>query len=96
MKNRHRLIPFSKLKADLMKDPEFVREYDKLETEFQIARQLIDARAKHNLSQEELAIKVKTGQAVISRIEGTAKMPTIPLLQRIARALDTKFTITIQ
>ena len=68
MKNK-KWITHKELKEKLMKDPEFVKEYNKLETEFQIAGQMIEARIKQNITQEELAKKVKTGQAVISRLE---------------------------
>lgn len=95
MKNKHKLIPFEKLKADLMKDPEFRREYEKLEPEFQIARQMIEARIKKKMSQEELAKRAETGQAVISRLEGMNAKPSISLLRRIARALNTKITVTV-
>jgi len=95
MKNKN-WITHKELKAELMKDPEFVKEYEKLETEFQIARQIIDARLKKNLSQEELAKKVGTGQAVISRLEGMNGKPSISLLERVARALGIKMNITIQ
>jgi len=95
MKNK-KWTTHGELKAQLMKDPEFVKEYDKLEAEFQIASQMIEARIKQNISQEELAKKVKTGQAVISRLEGANGKPSISLLERIARALNIKFNITIQ
>jgi len=48
------------------------------------------------MSQEELARKAKTGQAVISRLEGMNAKPSLSLLERIARALNTKISITIQ
>lgn len=79
-----------------MKDPEYRREYEKLESEFQIARQIIAARVKQKMSQEELAKKAGTGQAVISRLEGMDGKPSISLLERIARALNTKIRVTIQ
>lgn len=79
-----------------MKDPEYRREYEKLEIEFQIARQIIGARIKRKMSQEELAEKAGTGQAVISRLEGMNAKPSISLLERIARALNTKIRVTIQ
>ncbi len=78
-----------------MKDPEFRREYEKLETEFQVARQILDARLKKKISQEQLARKVGTGQAVISRLEGMNGKPSISLLERVAKALNTKINITI-
>lgn len=96
MKNRKNLIPFEKLHAEWMKDPEFRREYEKLQPEFQIASQMIDARIKQDMSQEELAKKVGTGQAVISRLEGMNAKPSISLLSRVARALNIKISITIQ
>jgi len=78
-----------------MKDPEFRREYEALEPEFQIARQMIGARIKKKISQEELAKKVGTGQAVISRLEGMNASPSLSLLKRVARALDIKIQLSI-
>ncbi|MEK7521886.1 MAG: helix-turn-helix transcriptional regulator [Patescibacteria group bacterium] len=79
-----------------MKDPKYRREWKKLEPEYQIARQVIGARLKKKMTQGELAKKVGTGQAVISRLEGMSAKPSISLLQRVARALDTKLQLTIQ
>jgi len=78
-----------------MKDPEFRREYEKLEPEFQIARQIIGARIKNKMTQADLAKKAKTGQAVISRLEGMNAKPSISLLSRVAKALGTKIQITV-
>ncbi len=96
MNKKVKWITHEELKTDLMKNLGFRREYEKLETEFQIARQIIGARIKKKMSQEELAKKVNTGQAVISRLEGMNGKPSISLLERVARALETKFSITIQ
>ena len=79
-----------------MKDPEFRREYEKLEPEFEIARQMIGARIKKKMTQEELAKKAGTGQAVISRLEGMNAKPSISLLKRIADALEIPIRITIK
>ena len=79
-----------------MKDPGFRRTYQTLEPEFQIARQMIEARIKRKMTQEELARRAKTGQAVISRLEGMNAKPSISLLERVARALNTKIHVTIQ
>lgn len=83
------------LHREWMKDPGYRRAYEDLEAEFQIARQIIGARLKRKMSQEDLAKKVGTGQAVISRLEGMNAKPSISLLSRIAKALDTKINITI-
>ncbi len=96
MRNRSRLMPFKKLKADLMKNPEFQREYDKVEAEFQIAQQIIEARTKQKLSQKELARRMGTGQAVVSRLEGMNARPSLSLLERVARALKIELTLTVR
>ena len=86
---------FHELKKKWMKNPEFVRESERFEPHYQIARQMIGARIKKKMSQEELAKKVGTGQAVISRLEGMNARPSISLLKRVADALDTPIKITI-
>lgn len=90
-----KLISAEELHKEWMEDPKYCREYEKLETEFQIARQIIGARIKKKMSQEELARRASTGQAVISRLEGMNGKPSISLLEKIARALNTKISVTI-
>jgi len=90
MKTKPKGIPFEKLKADLMKDPAFRREYEKLEPEFAIVRAIVEARAKKNISQEELAKRMGTGQAVISRLESANASPSLSLIKRLAEALNLK------
>ena len=86
----------SELKKKWMRDPEFVSEWEKLQPHYQIARQMIGARIKRKMTQEELAEKVGTGQAVISRLEGMNAKPSISLLKRVADALETPIKITIK
>ena len=83
------------LHREWMKDPEYHHEYEKLEPEFQIAKQIIGARIKNKMTQEQLAKKAGTAQAVISRLENMTGKPSISLLQKITHALNTKITITI-
>lgn len=90
-----KFVSAEKLHQEMMKDPGYRREYEKLETEFQIADQMIGARIKQKMSQEELAKKANTGQAVISRLEGMNAKPSISLLERVAKTLQIKFHLTI-
>lgn len=90
---RPRYIRHEEWKAELMKDPEFVREYEKLQPEFEIARQIIDARIKKKMTQKEIAKRAGTGQAVISRMEGANASPSLDLLKRLAEALGKKLVI---
>ena len=93
--NKQKWIDADVLHRQMMKDPNYRRAYEDLETEFQIARQMIEARVKKKMSQEELARKANTGQAVISRLEGMNAKPSISLLERVAKALNIKFHLTI-
>lgn len=91
-----KLISAEEVHKKWMKEPDYRHEYEKLQTEFQIADQIIGARIKKKMSQEELAKRVGTGQAVISRLEGMNASPSLSLLKRVASALETKIKITIQ
>lgn len=72
-----------------LKDEEFRLEYEDLEEEFTIAREVIALRQKHNLTQKELAERVGTSQPAIARLEsGSYKNLSLSFIRRIARALD--------
>ncbi|OGM28317.1 hypothetical protein A2962_00540 [Candidatus Woesebacteria bacterium RIFCSPLOWO2_01_FULL_39_61] len=76
-----------------LKNPKFKKEWDKLQPQFEITRELIKARIEGKISQRELAKRAKTTQAVLSRIENMTVSPSIGLLQKIASALDKKLEI---
>lgn len=48
-----------------MKDPEFVREYEEIEPEYQIACAIIDAQIKNKITQKELAEKAGTSRNTV-------------------------------
>lgn len=77
-----------------LRDPEFKKEWDRLEPAYQAQRALIKARIETKMSQRQLAKKAKTTQAVISRIENMTVSPSINLLQRIAEAFGKKLKIS--
>lgn len=74
----------------LLANPKVKKAYDDLQPEFAIAESIIEARIKRNISQEELARKMGTGQAVISRLEGANASPSLSLIKRLASALGLK------
>ncbi|MFH2085928.1 MAG: helix-turn-helix transcriptional regulator [bacterium] len=73
--------------ARLMKKPTFRREWEKSETQYQLGKQIIEARMSRKYSQSELAKRAGTTQAVISRIESAYVSPSFQLINRIAQAL---------
>ncbi|MDO8470855.1 MAG: helix-turn-helix transcriptional regulator [bacterium] len=80
---------------ELLKNPEFKKEWEDSEVDFQIGCKLIEARLKRKLSQRDLAKRIGISQAAISRIEGMEGNPSLSLLKRIAHGLGTKLQISL-
>lgn len=78
-----------------LKDPEFRKAWEESELEYLLAKQLIEKRLEKKMSQRDLAKRVKTTQAVISRIETMQANPSISLLKRIAQTLNLKLNLTL-
>lgn len=96
MRNKIREYTFRDDLKKRLKDPEFKKAWEKSELEYQLATQLIEARLAKNLSQRDLARKMKTSQAVVSRLESMNANPSLSLLKRITQALDVKLTINFR
>ena len=84
------------LHDDMMQsDAEYAREYAELEEEFSLAREVIQARRLANLTQQELADKMNTTQAVIARMEG-GSLPSMRTLERLAAATGTQLRVSFE
>jgi len=71
-----------------LKDPEFKKEYDALQPEFEVIRAIAEARASMNLTQQELSERTGINQADISKLENGTRNPSVRLLQRLAEGMD--------
>jgi ribosome-binding protein aMBF1 (putative translation factor) len=80
---------------DLVKDPDYRREY--LETRFasQIAIQVIRWRTEHGLTQTKLAEMLGMRQPNIARLEAGEHTPSLDTLSRLSSGLGISFTIAI-
>ena len=76
-----------------LKNNEFKKEYDNLEPEYQIIREIIRAREEQNITQVELSNLTGISQADISRLENGESNPTISILKRIADAFGKQLEI---
>jgi ribosome-binding protein aMBF1 (putative translation factor) len=79
-----------------LKSPKYKKSYDALEGEYAFIGSLIDARATAGLTQAELALKMKTTQSAIARLEGGKANPSTRTLQKLAAATGTKLKITFE
>lgn len=88
-------LSLEKLKKEMLTDEGFRREYEKLEPEFELARQVIKFRIKNKMSQAELAKKAETAQPVISRIESGTANPRLDTIEKVSKALGKKITLKL-
>jgi ribosome-binding protein aMBF1 (putative translation factor) len=86
---------YKDLRSELLEDRQVQAEYEKLGPQFDVISQLIEARHKSGLSQKDLASKIGTKQSAISRLEAGNTNPSLGLLEKISKALNTRFVIQI-
>jgi transcriptional regulator with XRE-family HTH domain len=77
-------------------DPEYMEEYERLSTEFELAKAIIEARTKAGLTQEELADRMKTSQSAVARMESGKGLPSASTLKKLAQATGTHLKITFE
>ena len=87
---------FRKHLNEKLKDEQFKEEWDNLELRYAVIKQLIKLRNSYNLSQAQLAEKLNTTQAVISRIENGTVNIGIDFLERLAKAFNKRVEIKIR
>jgi ribosome-binding protein aMBF1 (putative translation factor) len=83
-------------KRELLSDPDVKKEYERLAPEYAIISQLITIRAKKGLTQSDLAKKLGTKQSAIARLESGKCNPTLEFLQKTAKALGQKLTVSFE
>ncbi|MGA7327828.1 MAG: helix-turn-helix domain-containing protein [Rhodomicrobium sp.] len=65
-----------------------------LETEAAIAREMIEARTRAGLTQDELASRMETSRTVIARLERGQSLPSTRTLKRFAAATGSRLAIS--
>ena len=96
MNNRkNKRIPASKtheeMVAEWMKDPAFKAEYDALEEEYKLLREMLQARKRAGLTQEDVAIRMGTKAPAVARLEASSARerhsPSVNTLRKYAQAV---------
>lgn len=91
-----KLIPVEESFAEWRKGPAYVKAYNALADEFALAAAMIEARAHAGLTQEQLAQRMKTTQAVIARLESGRVKPSTRTLERLAAATGMRLRISFE
>ena len=88
------MLTHDELKQRALSNPEVQRAYDDLAEEYQLARELIQARATAGLTQEQVAERMHTKAPSVARLEsGKKHSPSIATLRKYARAVGCKLEV---
>ncbi len=85
---------FTKYLNKKLENPEFRKEWDSLETEYQIMHEMMKARIEAGMTQKQLSEKTGINQSNLSRIENGSANPSVATLEKIASALGKKVSIS--
>ncbi len=81
-------------KKKLLSEPGVRKEYERLAPRYEIIKKLIELRIKNEMTQAQLAKKLNTKQASISRFESGNVNPTVDFMLMVSQALGKKLNIT--
>ena len=87
--------PWREYLDEQMRAPEFRAEYEALNAEYALIRQLIDLRIRSGLSQRQLAERAGMKQPSIARLE-SGRTANLQTLHRIADALGADVRVSIE
>lgn len=79
---------FETFRKEQLKDDLLRKEYEELEPEFELAKEVIALRKTLNLTQKQLADQMGTSQPAIARLEsGNYRNVSLSFVRRLADAL---------
>ncbi len=90
------MTELAELKGRLLEDPKTRAEYEAMENEYAIARELIAARTRAGLSQAQVAERMGTSQSTIARLESGRTLPSLRTLDRYARATGSRTVVRLE
>ncbi|MFE6729280.1 helix-turn-helix domain-containing protein [Streptomyces californicus] len=88
---RWKLARDEKVARGIAEGPEVERLREEISLAFDLGQAVYDRRVALGLSQTELARRAGMTQPQVSKLELGGTVPTVPLLARLARAMEAKF-----
>ena len=82
------MTEFTKFKQELLLNPKVLKEYEARQIEFAIAKALIKARLDAQMTQTEVAGRMKTSQSQVARMESGHHIPSFSSVQKYAKAVN--------
>jgi ribosome-binding protein aMBF1 (putative translation factor) len=87
---------WSELRGRRMAEPGAAEVYESTRLAFELGRAVRELRERRGWSQTELAEAAAMTQSAIARFEAGGTVPTLPVLERLARALDVELSVGFQ
>ena len=84
---------WSELRDRRMAEPGAAQEYDAARLAFELGAAVRDLREERGWSQVRLAQAAGMTQSAVARFEAGGTVPTLPVLERLARALDVDLAV---
>lgn len=92
---RWKLARDEKVAQGIAEDPEVERRREEISLAFDLGQAVYDRRVGLGLSQTELARRAGMTQPQVSKLELGGTVPTVPLLARLARAMEAVFRMEL-
>jgi len=86
---------WQELRNRRMAEPGAADAYDAARLAFELGRRVRELRVQQGLSQTELARRAGMTQPALARFEAGGTVPTLPVLERLARALGAELTVRL-
>jgi len=90
------LIPNEEVLAEALRNPEFREEWERTAVARWLAIEIAHHRAKHGLSQRQLAERLGVHQSDVARMELGEHNPSVERLIRVASGLEIELLIDIR
>jgi ribosome-binding protein aMBF1 (putative translation factor) len=84
-----------KIAQGIAESPEVTKRREEIRMSWDLGQAVYDRRTELGLSQTELARRAGMTQPQVSKLELGGTMPTLPLLARLARAMDAAFSLEL-
>lgn len=86
---------WTELRDRRMAEPGVVESYLATRLAYELGRSVRELREGRGWTQSELARAARMTQSAVARFEAGGTVPTLPVLDRLARALDADLTVTV-
>lgn len=90
-----RRVSLAEARAERIDRPAVRAEYEQTRLRFELAEAIRTRREEMGLSQRQVAERAGMTQPGVARFEAGGTVPTLPLLERLAAALDLTLTVSL-